>query len=187
MQYVDALEEPGDVADPMFCLAVDAYQLMIKIEKLLKARGFTQSEAARILRVSQPRVSDLLRGRLDPFSTDALIDMLARLGISVPLAFASSKSSKSRLTAADSPGLRVAWTEGRDRAIQRTRRGSIARGGTDQERRIWCLRPTKASARRTAAAPAKTKGIPIRTASREAPMKSRNGIGWSGPTYQRAV
>ena len=32
-------------------------ELMIKIEKLLKARGLTQSEAARIMRVSQPRVS----------------------------------------------------------------------------------------------------------------------------------
>jgi len=53
-------------------------ELMIKIEKLLKARGLTQAEAAKIMRVSQPRVSDLLRGRLDLFSTDALIDMLAR-------------------------------------------------------------------------------------------------------------
>lgn len=56
-------------------------ELMIKIEKLLKVRGLTQSEAARIMRVSQPRVSDLLRGRLDLFSTDALIDMLARLAL----------------------------------------------------------------------------------------------------------
>jgi predicted XRE-type DNA-binding protein len=69
-------------------------ELMIKIEKLLKARGLTQSEAARIMRVSQPRVSDVLRGRLELFSTDALIDMLARLGVSVRLAFASSKSRK---------------------------------------------------------------------------------------------
>jgi len=69
-------------------------ELMIKIEKLLKARGLTQSEAARIMRVSQPRVSDLLRGRLDLFSTDALIDMLSRLGVSVRLGFASSKSRK---------------------------------------------------------------------------------------------
>ena len=69
-------------------------ELMIKIEKLLKARGLTQSEAARIMRVSQPRVSDLLRGRLDLFSTDALIDMLARLGVSVRLAFASARSRR---------------------------------------------------------------------------------------------
>jgi predicted XRE-type DNA-binding protein len=35
--------------------------------------------------VTQPRVSDLLRGRIDLFSTDALIDMLARLGAQVRL------------------------------------------------------------------------------------------------------
>jgi predicted XRE-type DNA-binding protein len=69
-------------------------ELMIKIEKLLKARGLTQAAAARIMRVSQPRVSDLLRGKLDLFSTDALIDMLARLGVSVRVAFAASKSRR---------------------------------------------------------------------------------------------
>jgi predicted XRE-type DNA-binding protein len=69
-------------------------ELMIKIERLLKTRGLTQSETAKIMRVSQPRVSDLLRGKLDLFSTDALIDMLARLGVSVRLAFAPSHSRK---------------------------------------------------------------------------------------------
>lgn len=59
--------------------------LMIQIEKVLKARRLKQAEAARILRVTQPRVSDLLRGRLDLFSTDTLIDMLARLGVHVRL------------------------------------------------------------------------------------------------------
>ncbi|PYR00730.1 MAG: hypothetical protein DMF94_32310 [Acidobacteria bacterium] len=44
-----------------------------------------QAEAAKVLRVTQPRVSDLLRGRIDLFSTDALIDMLARLGVGVCL------------------------------------------------------------------------------------------------------
>jgi predicted XRE-type DNA-binding protein len=67
---------------------------MIKIEKLLKARALTQSEAAKLMRVSQPRVSDLLRGRLDLFSTDTLIDMLARLGVSVRVAFGAAKSRR---------------------------------------------------------------------------------------------
>ena len=69
-------------------------ELMIKIEKLLKGHGLTQAEAARIMHVSQPRVSDLLRGRLDLFSTDALIDMLARLGFRVRLAVKSSKTRR---------------------------------------------------------------------------------------------
>jgi len=55
--------------------------LMIKIQKLIVSRGLKQAEVAKILRITQPRVSDLLRGRIDLFSTDALIDMLAKLGI----------------------------------------------------------------------------------------------------------
>ncbi len=69
-------------------------QLMLKIEKLLKARHLTQAAAARIMGVSQPRVSDLLRGKVNLFSTDALIDMLAKLGVTVRLAFAASNSRR---------------------------------------------------------------------------------------------
>lgn len=59
--------------------------LMIAVQKAVERRGLKQAEAAKILGVTQPRVSDLLRGRIDLFSTDALIDMLARLGIRVRL------------------------------------------------------------------------------------------------------
>lgn len=68
--------------------------LMIHIEKVLKARGLKQAEAAKIMRVTQPRVSDLLRARIDLFSTDTLIDMLARLGVRVRLVTRSTRSSK---------------------------------------------------------------------------------------------
>jgi predicted XRE-type DNA-binding protein len=57
--------------------------LMIQVETVLKERGLTQAKAAKLLGVSQPRVSDLVRGRIDLFSIDTLVDMLARLGISV--------------------------------------------------------------------------------------------------------
>ena len=57
--------------------------LMIRLEKELGSRGLTQARAAELLGVTQPRVSDLLRGRVALFSADALIDMLARLGIRV--------------------------------------------------------------------------------------------------------
>jgi len=66
--------------------------LMIKIEKVLKARGLKQAEAAKLMGVTQPRVSDLLRGRIELFSSDALIDMLARLGVRVRLVATSSRS-----------------------------------------------------------------------------------------------
>jgi predicted XRE-type DNA-binding protein len=57
--------------------------LMIKIERTLRARGLTQAKAAKLLKVSQPRISDLVRGRVDLFSIDSLVEMLARLGIAV--------------------------------------------------------------------------------------------------------
>ena len=59
--------------------------LMIQVQKRLASRRLKQGEVAKVLRVSQPRVSDLLRGRIDLFSTDALIDMVARLGARVRL------------------------------------------------------------------------------------------------------
>lgn len=69
-------------------------KLMLQIEKVLRARGVTQAAAAKIMGVSQPRVSDLLRGKIGLFSTDALIDMLARLGVTVRMAFAPSNSRR---------------------------------------------------------------------------------------------
>jgi predicted XRE-type DNA-binding protein len=65
--------------------------LMSKVQKLIASRDLTQTEVAKILRVTQPRVSDLLRGRIDLFSTDALIDMLARLGVRVRLVLKPSR------------------------------------------------------------------------------------------------
>ncbi|MFO0962658.1 MAG: helix-turn-helix transcriptional regulator [Phycisphaerales bacterium] len=59
--------------------------LMIKIEKLISARGWTQNEAAKALGVSQPRISDLVRGKIDKFSADMLIEMLGRAGVEVKI------------------------------------------------------------------------------------------------------
>ncbi len=59
--------------------------LLIQLQKALVSRALTQAKAAKLLRVTQPRISDVLRGRIDLFSTDSLIDMLARLGVHVRL------------------------------------------------------------------------------------------------------
>jgi predicted XRE-type DNA-binding protein len=59
--------------------------LMITARKLIEERSLTQAEAARLFGVTQPRVSNLVRGRIDLFSVDTLIDMLARAGIHVDL------------------------------------------------------------------------------------------------------
>jgi predicted XRE-type DNA-binding protein len=65
--------------------------LMIQLARILKERRLTQVRAARLLGVSQPRVSDLVRGRIDLFSIDSLVEMLARLGVSVSLRVRRSK------------------------------------------------------------------------------------------------
>jgi predicted XRE-type DNA-binding protein len=68
--------------------------LMIQVQKRIAAGGYRQADVAKILSITQPRVSDLLRGRIDLFSTDTLIDMLARLGISVRLVLKPSRNAR---------------------------------------------------------------------------------------------
>jgi predicted XRE-type DNA-binding protein len=68
--------------------------LLIQVQKAITSRRLKQAEAAKMLRVTQPRVSDLLRGRIDLFSTDALIDMLASLGVGVRLVVRPGRPKK---------------------------------------------------------------------------------------------
>jgi predicted XRE-type DNA-binding protein len=55
-------------------------ELMDKITVLIESNGWTQAEAARQCRVTQPRINDLLRGRISRFSLDALVNIAAALG-----------------------------------------------------------------------------------------------------------
>jgi predicted XRE-type DNA-binding protein len=57
--------------------------LMSELRKLIQDRELTQAAAAGLFGVSQPRVSNLVRGRIDLFSLDTLVDMLARAGVRV--------------------------------------------------------------------------------------------------------
>lgn len=57
--------------------------LMTRLRKLIEEEGLTQARAARLLGVSQPRVSNLVRGRIDLFSIDTLVTLLGRVGIRV--------------------------------------------------------------------------------------------------------
>jgi predicted XRE-type DNA-binding protein len=54
--------------------------LMIQIAEIVKKNGWTQAEAARQCGVSQPRINDLLRGRIERFSLDALVNLATALG-----------------------------------------------------------------------------------------------------------
>ena len=54
--------------------------LMRDIAAMIRKAGWTQAEAARRCGVTQPRINDLLRGRISRFSLDALVNITASLG-----------------------------------------------------------------------------------------------------------
>ena len=60
-------------------------QLMDKIRDRVEAEGWNQTQAAKHLGVTQPRISDLYRDKLSQFSLDMLVNMLAALGDEVEL------------------------------------------------------------------------------------------------------
>jgi predicted XRE-type DNA-binding protein len=57
--------------------------LMIALHKTVKAWGVTQATAAKRLGLTQPRMNDLMRGRINKFSLDALINLASEAGLSV--------------------------------------------------------------------------------------------------------
>jgi len=59
--------------------------LMADLRKVIKARKLTQAKAAKILKVSQSRVSDLMTGKWEKFSLEMLITLATRAGIHVTL------------------------------------------------------------------------------------------------------
>ena len=60
-------------------------QLMTAVMNVIERRSLTQVQAAKVFGVSQPRISDLVRGKIDRFTLDALVNMLTHAGIKVTL------------------------------------------------------------------------------------------------------
>lgn len=58
-------------------------RLMSRIRGVIKERGLKQADAAKLFGVSQPRISDLTRGKIDAFTIDTLVNMLAEAGFRV--------------------------------------------------------------------------------------------------------
>lgn len=69
-------DSPAEAADLQF-----RADLMLTLRKLLEEKKLRQAEIAEALGVSQPRVSELMRGKIDLFSADKLIGLLARLDV----------------------------------------------------------------------------------------------------------
>ncbi len=70
-------------------------ELAAAIYSRMKQHGLTQTVAAKILGIDQPRVSALVNGRLDLFSTDSLIEYLTALGSDVQISIGNARKNRS--------------------------------------------------------------------------------------------
>jgi predicted XRE-type DNA-binding protein len=83
--YASVWDAIADTPEEAANLRVRA-ELMDKIGAIIEENGWTQVEAARRCGVTQPRINDLLRGRIARFSLDALVNIAAALGRRVHVA-----------------------------------------------------------------------------------------------------
>ncbi|EMQ2088418.1 XRE family transcriptional regulator [Salmonella enterica subsp. enterica] len=75
----DAISDTPEQAENMKIRA----QLMAVLNRWIETQGFSQSEAAAVLGVTQPRISELARGKIQIFSVDKLISMMAHAGLHI--------------------------------------------------------------------------------------------------------
>ncbi|MGQ9366993.1 helix-turn-helix domain-containing protein [Azospirillum sp. ST 5-10] len=77
----DAIEDTPAEAENMKLRAA----LMMELEARIREQGWTQAEAARRLGVTQPRISDLMRGKIALFGLDTLVNMAVAAGLRVEM------------------------------------------------------------------------------------------------------
>ena len=77
----DAIEDTPEAAENVKLRS----GLMIALKAHMERVGLSQSEAAKIFGVTQPRVSDLVRGKINLFGLDALVNMAAAAGLHVEM------------------------------------------------------------------------------------------------------
>lgn len=81
----DAIEETPEAAANMRLRS----SLLMQISAIVERNGWTQAEAARRCRLTQPRVSALMRGKIEDFSLDALVNIAAALGQTIRIELAA--------------------------------------------------------------------------------------------------
>lgn len=77
----DAIEDTPAEAENMKLRSA----LMIALKEHIRHQGWTQVEAARRLGVTQPRMSDLMRGKINLFGLDALVNMVVAAGLHIEM------------------------------------------------------------------------------------------------------
>lgn len=82
----DAIEDTPAKAENMKLRST----LMMALEEHIQGQSWTQAEAARRLGVTQPRISDLLRGKISLFGLDTLVNMVVAAGLHVEMRVATA-------------------------------------------------------------------------------------------------
>lgn len=77
----DAIEDTAEQAENMKLRS----SLMIALERYINQEALSQAQAATLFGVTQPRVSDLMRGKIQLFSLDTLVNMVAAAGMHVEM------------------------------------------------------------------------------------------------------
>jgi len=77
----EAIENTPEEAENMKLRSV----LMMELKAHLARTGMSQAEAAKLLGVTQPRVSDLIRGKINLFGLDALVNMVSAAGLHIEM------------------------------------------------------------------------------------------------------
>ena len=77
----DAIEDDPAVAKNLKLRSL----LMIELERHIKREKWTQAKAAKLLGVTQPRISDLMRGKINSFGLDMLVKMAFAAGLRVKM------------------------------------------------------------------------------------------------------
>lgn len=74
-------------------------ELMMHLAETIRVQGMTQAQAAELFGVTQPRISDLVRGKINLFSLDTLIDMAATAGMAPMVKVSTPKARRRRMAA----------------------------------------------------------------------------------------
>jgi predicted XRE-type DNA-binding protein len=73
--------------------------LSIMLSRLIQSKQWTQAQAAEQLQVTQSRISDLMNGKIEKFTIDALFDMLDKLGFQISWSMPSLQKATVDITA----------------------------------------------------------------------------------------
>lgn len=77
----DAIEDTPEEAENMKLRSI----LMAALKQHINRTGMSQAEAAKLFGVTQPRVSDLMRGKINLFGLDALVNMTTAAGLQIEM------------------------------------------------------------------------------------------------------